>query len=68
MFFSTPGEPAYESDFEEPMRMDLKRHVQGSRVRRDDDPPSYDKRSLFDKYQFFTPGTFLHSMTAWDKC
>lgn len=56
IFLSTPGEPAYETEFDEPVRMDLKRHTQGSPVRRRANETERDTRPLFEKYQFFTPG------------
>jgi hypothetical protein len=57
LFVSTPAEPVYEADFSEPLRMDLKRHVQGSLVRREGNETEWKKLPLFEKYQFFTPGT-----------
>jgi len=64
LFMSTPGELSYESRFDEPVRMDLKRHVQGSHIRRKDNETEWDKLPLFEKYQFFTPGIFMGIITA----
>lgn len=49
----------YESEFIEPLHMDLKRDVsEGSKAGN----TTRDTRGLFEKYQFFTPGKhpFLH--------
>ena len=46
----------YESEFIEPLHMDLKRDVsEGSKAGND----TRDTRGLFEKYQFFTPGKYL---------
>lgn len=53
-------EMLYEPAFEEPVHMELKRQLE-ARI-----PPkttTNDTRPLFEKYQFFTPGTFLSSET-----
>ena len=46
---------AYEPSFNEPLHMDLKRNI----YIRDDNSTNNatDMRPLFEKYQFFTPGT-----------
>lgn len=54
--FSTPHEPTYEPDFVDPVRMDLKRHVQSAQLQQRDNKTDWDKLPLFEKYQFFTPG------------
>jgi hypothetical protein len=61
LYFAGPTEPMYEAQFAEPVRMDLKRQVaHDPRVyRRDPSSNTTDHRSLFDKYQFFTPGIFV---------
>lgn len=56
VFLSSAGEPAYEIEFDETVRMDLKRHVRGSPLPRRADDGERDTRPLFEKYQFFTPG------------
>lgn len=56
IFFSTLGEPAYEPEFEEPVRMELKRHVQSAQLQQRDNETDWNKLPLFEKYQFFTPG------------
>ncbi|RGP60706.1 er big1 [Fusarium longipes] len=51
----------YESEFVEPLRMDLKRDVsEGSKAGN----ATRDTRGLFEKYQFFTPGIFMAIITA----
>lgn len=55
LFVSTPSEPIYEADFEEPVQMDLRRRVQDS-VRRQSNETGWNNLPLFEKYQFFTPG------------
>jgi len=78
IFFSTPGEPTYEAHFEEPVRMELKRHVQSTQLRqrennnnnnnnnnnKNNNKTDWDKLPLFEKYQFFTPGIFMALITA----
>ncbi|KAJ4123302.1 hypothetical protein NW768_009836 [Fusarium equiseti] len=51
----------YESEFIEPLHMDLKRDVSdGSKAGNN----TRDTRGLFEKYQFFTPGIFMALITA----
>ncbi|KAM0360751.1 hypothetical protein ACHAO7_004279 [Fusarium culmorum] len=51
----------YESEFIEPLHMDLKRDVsEGSKAGN----TTRDTRGLFEKYQFFTPGIFMAIITA----
>lgn len=61
MVFSDPNEfQAYEPDFAQPVHTDMKRWAEEERLL--DAKPSdtsKDKRPLFEKYQFFTPGVFL---------
>ncbi|RFU73460.1 er big1 [Trichoderma arundinaceum] len=64
IFFSTPNEPTYEPHFEEPIRMELKRHVEGTQLQQRDNKTDWDKLPLFEKYQFFTPGIFMALITA----
>ncbi|KAL7949206.1 BIG/ATPase V1 complex, subunit S1 [Trichoderma barbatum] len=64
IFFSTPGEPFYEPEFEEPVRMELKRHVQSTQPPKGSNNTDWDKLPLFEKYQFFTPGIFMALITA----
>ncbi|KAH6850726.1 BIG/ATPase V1 complex, subunit S1 [Chaetomium sp. MPI-CAGE-AT-0009] len=59
--FSDPSEfKAYEPEFSAPVHMDMKRSASAERqsVARLPKKPS-DNRSLFEKYQFFTPGIFM---------
>ncbi|KAJ9142682.1 BIG1-domain-containing protein [Pleurostoma richardsiae] len=59
IYLSSPHElGAYEPDFIEPVRMELKRQAQAPYVgrRQDDDGAGL---PLFEKYQFFTPGLFM---------
>ncbi|KAL7918174.1 BIG1 domain-containing protein [Trichoderma austrokoningii] len=62
--FSTPHEPTYEPDFVDPVRMDLKRHVQSAQLKQRENTTDWDKLPLFEKYQFFTPGIFMAIITA----
>jgi hypothetical protein len=63
LFVATTAEPVYEAVFDEPVRMDLKRSVQGQ-VRRAGNETEWSKLPLFEKYQFFTPGIFMAIVTA----
>ena len=49
--------PDYESEFQEPLHLEIKR--QAGTVRRADSGSKADTRPLFEKYQFFTPGMNL---------
>jgi hypothetical protein len=59
---SSSEKTIYESEFVEPMHMDTKRDVSdaSSQARN----TTRDTRSLFEKYQFFTPGIFMALITA----
>ncbi|KAG5655777.1 hypothetical protein KAF25_008896 [Fusarium avenaceum] len=59
---SSSEKTIYESEFVEPMHMDIKRDVSdaSSQARN----TTRDTRSLFEKYQFFTPGIFMALITA----
>lgn len=48
---------AYEAEFQEPLHNENKR--QTGVVGRAANSTRYDRRPLFEKYQFFTPGKFL---------
>lgn len=63
LFIGTPDEQAYEAEFQDPVRMDLKRDV-GSFSTRAAGNGTIDRRSLFEKYQFFTPGIFMALVTV----
>ncbi|KAF5671532.1 ER BIG1 [Fusarium heterosporum] len=52
----------YESEFIEPMHMDTKRDVSDDLSQAKNS--TRDTRSLFEKYQFFTPGIFMALITA----
>ncbi|KAF4989191.1 hypothetical protein FGRMN_9292 [Fusarium graminum] len=52
----------YESEFIEPMHMDMKRDVSDGLSQAKNS--TRDTRSLFEKYQFFTPGIFMALITA----
>ncbi|KFY15470.1 hypothetical protein V492_01968 [Pseudogymnoascus sp. VKM F-4246] len=54
--------PNYESEFQEPLHAEIKRHT--SVMRRAEDPKPVDRRPLFEKYQFFTPGIFMGLMVT----
>ncbi|KAF7548606.1 hypothetical protein G7046_g8614 [Stylonectria norvegica] len=68
LYVGSPGEPTYEPDFVEPVRMDLKRHFHGQpelrKEHRKDNRTEWDKAPLFEKYQFFTPGIFMGIIVA----
>ncbi|KAL6819328.1 BIG/ATPase V1 complex, subunit S1 [Trichoderma sp. SZMC 28015] len=64
LFFSTPGEPIYEPEFEEALRTELKRNVQSDEPSKGGNNTEWDKLPLFEKYQFFTPGIFMALITA----
>ncbi|KAM0558426.1 hypothetical protein ACHAPJ_004616 [Fusarium lateritium] len=53
----------YESEFVEPVHMDLKRDVLDGTSKAGNNT-KYDNRPLFQKYQFFTPGIFMGIVTA----
>ncbi|KFZ07672.1 hypothetical protein V501_06232 [Pseudogymnoascus sp. VKM F-4519 (FW-2642)] len=52
--------PNYESEFQEPLHSEIKR--QTGAMRRADS--KVDRRPLFEKYQFFTPGIFMGLMVT----
>ncbi|KAL4728422.1 hypothetical protein ACLX1H_005167 [Fusarium chlamydosporum] len=58
---SSAEKTIYESEFIEPLHMDLKRDIsEGSKAGN----ATRDTRGLFEKYQFFTPGIFMAIITA----
>ncbi|KAJ4327995.1 hypothetical protein N0V84_001525 [Fusarium piperis] len=61
---SSAEKTIYESEFIEPVRMDVKRDVTDGFQQRADNKTEYDNRPLFQKYQFFTPGIFMALITA----
>ncbi|UPK93513.1 hypothetical protein LCI18_004448 [Fusarium solani-melongenae] len=61
---SSAEKTIYESEFVEPVRMDVKRDVTDGFQRRADNETEWDNRPLFQKYQFFTPGIFMALVTA----
>lgn len=62
---ATPhGGAAYEPEFQEPLKMEIKR---ATGYIRGDNSTKIDRRPLFEKYQFFTPGKLyllLHLTTT----
>ena len=56
LFYATRPEPAYEAQFDEAVHQDLRRATYDS-----DAVVEKDNRPLFEKYQFFTPGTYSHA-------
>lgn len=56
-------EQVYKPEFKEPLHMDLKRDVY-ARARNESGVPQ-DLRPLFEKYQFFSPGTFSPLSLQW---
>ncbi|KAK4193021.1 BIG/ATPase V1 complex, subunit S1 [Podospora australis] len=66
VMFSDPNEfKPYQSEFaESPVaHMDLKRWAEEPVVGNKKGNSTYDNRSLFEKYQFFTPGVFMSLIT-----
>lgn len=64
LFYSPAGEPTYEPEFQDPLKMELKRDTEDSRYRRASDTSERDTRPLFEKYQFFSPGIFMGLVTV----
>lgn len=64
LFSSILIEPVYESQFIQPVHMDLKRDTNVPSERRSQNNSEWDKLHLFEKYQFFTPGIFMGFVTA----
>ncbi|KAH6892020.1 BIG/ATPase V1 complex, subunit S1 [Thelonectria olida] len=62
LYIGTPGEQVYEPEFDNRARMDLKRDLRS--FTRDDKNSTVDRRPLFEKYQFFTPGIFMAIIIA----
>ncbi|KPM41657.1 hypothetical protein AK830_g4915 [Neonectria ditissima] len=58
------GDDVYLPDFDDNLSMDLKRDLRSSPMRRDVNGTERDRRPLFEKYQFFTPGIFMAIITA----
>ncbi|TQW11219.1 ER protein BIG1 [Cordyceps javanica] len=59
IFYATRPEPAYEAHFEEAIHLDLRRAEDDHAI-----IEKVDKRPLFEKYQFFTPGIFMGLIAA----
>ncbi|KAG7289097.1 hypothetical protein NEMBOFW57_005460 [Staphylotrichum longicolle] len=60
MVFSDPNEfKAYEPEFAAPVHMDMRRWAEQPEVVARKKGNSTDNLSLFEKYQFFTPGIFM---------
>jgi hypothetical protein len=55
---------SYEAGFPEHLRLDLKRGVMSSPMRRDSNDTEWERLPLFQKYQFFTPGVFMSLIAA----
>lgn len=64
ILFLSPGEPRYEPEFEEALHMDVKRQLEDTVLRRRDNATQWQNASLFDKYQFFSPGMFVTATTV----
>lgn len=56
LFFASPQEPLYEPDFAEPLHIVVKRDENTAGLRQAKNETEIDRRPLFEKYQFFTPG------------
>lgn len=63
LFYATPREPLYDSDFIEPLHTDLRRSLDGAASMQKANRTERDTRPLFEKYQFFTPGMTRFSGT-----
>ncbi|KAK2598960.1 hypothetical protein QQS21_005565 [Conoideocrella luteorostrata] len=59
LFYATPKEPLYDSEFIEPLHMGRKRGINGAFAMERANKTERDTRPLFEKYQFFTPGIFM---------
>jgi hypothetical protein len=58
IYLSSATEPTYEAQFAEPLHMELRRQISGN-IKRASNETDRSKLPLFEKYQFFTPGTSL---------
>ena len=56
LFMSTPNEPLYEAEFDEPIHVEFKRETQDLKIRLGDNETEWERLPLFEKYQFLTPG------------
>lgn len=63
LFYATPREPLYDSEFIEPLHTDLRRSLDGAASMQKANRTERDTRPLFEKYQFFTPGITRFSWT-----
>ncbi|QUC18944.1 uncharacterized protein UV8b_03185 [Ustilaginoidea virens] len=63
LLYAPPREPLYDSEFLQPLHLDMKRGVDDAPVPRANDTQR-DTRPLFEKYQFFTPGIFMGIIVA----
>ncbi|KAG5979865.1 hypothetical protein E4U55_004699 [Claviceps digitariae] len=64
LFYATPREPLYDSEFIQPVHMDIRRGVDDATLNQRANKTDRDTRPLFEKYQFFTPGVFMGIIVA----
>ncbi|KAG6038188.1 hypothetical protein E4U41_004473 [Claviceps citrina] len=64
LFYATPREPFYDSEFVQPLHMDTSRGLEGASFLQRANKTERDTRPLFEKYQFFTPGIFMGIIVA----
>ncbi|CCE30004.1 hypothetical protein E4U22_004865 [Claviceps purpurea] len=64
LFYATPREPLYDSEFIEPLHMDVRRDINNAPLLHRANETERDTRPLFEKYQFFTPGIFMGIIVA----
>ncbi|KAG5929405.1 hypothetical protein E4U42_005977 [Claviceps africana] len=64
LFYASPREPLYDSEFVQPVHMDMRRGLDGATLMQRANKTKHDTRPLFEKYQFFTPGVFMGIVVA----
>ncbi|KAG6003874.1 hypothetical protein E4U21_001622 [Claviceps maximensis] len=64
LFYATPKEPSYDSEFIQPLHMGIRGGVDGATLNQRANASERDTRPLFEKYQFFTPGIFMGIIVA----
>ncbi|KAG6017017.1 hypothetical protein E4U54_008618 [Claviceps lovelessii] len=64
LFYATPREPLYDSEFIQSLHLGMKRDLDGVMLHQRANQSDRDTRPLFEKYQFFTPGVFMGIIIA----
>ncbi|KAG5951285.1 hypothetical protein E4U53_003423 [Claviceps sorghi] len=64
LFYASPTEPLYDSEFIQPVHVDIRRGVDDAALIQRENKTGRDTRPLFEKYQFFTPGVFMGIVVA----